>query len=51
MIDDLSRKGFVREPCRKCGCDASNGFNGLCESCEENLRDTYGQDIDTSDYD
>ena len=51
MIDDLGSMGIVREPCRGCGEDASNGFNGLCESCEENMKDTYGQGIDTTDYD
>ena len=41
----------MSEECRGCGEDASNGFNGLCECCEESMRDEYGRDIDTSDYD
>jgi len=39
------------EECRRCGEDASNGFCGLCESCEEDIRDEHGQDCDLTDYD
>jgi len=41
----------MAEDCRRCGEDASNGFNGLCESCEEDMRDEHGQNCDTTDYD
>jgi len=41
----------MEDECRGCGGDASNGFNGLCECCEEELRDQEGQNIDTSDFD
>lgn len=40
-----------KETCRHCGGDASNGFNGLCESCEDSLRREFGRDCDTSNYD
>ena len=40
-----------REICRGCGGDASNGYNNLCESCEDEMRDEHGQDVDVTDYD
>jgi hypothetical protein len=45
------RKTMPREECRRCGSDASNGYNGLCETCEDKMKEEYGQDCDTTDYD
>ena len=39
------------DTCRHCGGDARNGFNGLCESCENKMRNELGMEIDTTDYD